>query len=37
MIKVSEMEEYYRDGCLGEIDELKETFAYITEKYESLH
>ena len=37
MIKVSEMEEYYREGCLGEIDELKETFAYITEKYESLH
>lgn len=37
MVKVSDMEDYYRDGCLREIEELKETFAYITEKYESLH
>ncbi len=37
MVKVSEMEDYYHDSCLREIEELKETFAYITEKYESLH
>lgn len=37
MVKVSDMEEYYRDACEKEIEELKETFAYITEKYENIH
>ena len=36
MLKVSDMEGHYRDACEKEIEELKETFAYISEKYENL-
>lgn len=36
MVNVSSMEEHYRNACDKEIEELKETFAYIIEKYESL-
>lgn len=36
MVNVSSMEDHYRDACRKEVEELKETFAYITEKYESL-
>ena len=37
MVNVSNMEDHYREACEKEIDELKETFAYIIEKYESLN
>jgi len=36
MLKVSDMEDHYRDACEKEIEELKETFAYISDKYENL-
>ncbi|MGB3586346.1 MAG: hypothetical protein WBA23_07405 [Tunicatimonas sp.] len=37
MVDMSDMDESHRKICKKEIEELKETFAYITEKYESLH
>ncbi|WKN44727.1 hypothetical protein [Tunicatimonas pelagia] len=36
MIDMSDMNDTYRDVCKKEIDELKETFAYIVEKYENI-
>ncbi len=37
MVDMSDMNESHRKICKKEIEELKETFAYITEKYESIH